>query len=262
MTAAREYLGRAAAAGLLREAGGFGFVADRCDDPFTGRRQVLVEYCDPRLPASADALAALRKALRAGGEEADVVLLRVVGDVRLPAPWRPRLTYVRHDRTPRPPAAGVPCPDGLTVRPATPADEPHVRDWLAQAFRNAYPGHEVGPRHPGVTDVVDAPDRLSLIAEVHGEPVGHATVLTRQQDSVTGEEFAELVDTLVDDAGVRRPAVAALVAAAVDATEGSPLCGHVVHPYEPGAARGADGVLRALVAGDWSVDHCFWESPW
>ncbi|WP_159765592.1 hypothetical protein [Streptomyces sp. HM190] len=262
MTAVREYLDRAAAAGLLREAGGFGFVADRCDDPFTGRRQVLVEYCDPRLPASADALAALHDALRAGAEEADAVLLRVVGDVRLPAPWRPRLTYVRHDRAPRPPGAGTPPPGGLKVRPATPADDPRVRDWLAQAFRNAYPGQEVGPGHPGVTDVVDAPDRMSLIAEVDGEAVGHATVLVRQQDSVTGEEFAELVDTLVDDPGVRRAAVAALVDAAVRATEGRPLCGHVVHPYEPGAARGADTVLRALVAGDWSVDHCFWESPW
>lgn len=262
MTAAQEYLGRAASAGLLREAGGFGFVADRCDDPFTGRRQVLVEYCDPGLPASPDALEALRRALRARGDEADAVLLRVAGDLRLPAPWRPRLTYVRHDRTPAAPGGGAPSPAGLTVRPATPADDPRVRAWLVQAFRNAYPGQDVEPGHPGVTAVMDAPDRLSFIAELHGEPIGHGTVLDREQDSVTGEEFAELVDTLVDDADTRRAAIAALVAAAVRATGGRPLCGHVVHPYEPEAARGADSVLRALVAGDWSVDHCFWESPW
>ncbi|MFI0960771.1 hypothetical protein ACH4S8_05060 [Streptomyces sp. NPDC021080] len=260
MTATREYLRRAASAGLAGEAAGFGFVADRCDDPFTGRRQILVEYCDPGLPASPAALDALRGALRARGLEADAVLLRVGGDLRLPAPWRPRLTYVRHDRGPA--AGAAPCPAGLTVRPATRADDARVSDWLVQAFRTTYPGQEVTSAHPGVADIMAAADRLSFIAELHGEPIGHGTVLTAEQDSVTGEEFTELVDTLVDDARHRRAAIAALVAAAVEATEGRPLCGHVVHPYEPGAARSADSVLRALVAGDWSVDHCFWESPW
>ncbi|MGW7611346.1 hypothetical protein ACWGKW_29600 [Streptomyces sp. NPDC054766] len=262
MTATREYLRQAASAGLADEAAGFGFVADRCDDPFTGRRQVLVEYCDPGLPASPAALEALRTALRARGHEADAVLLRVAGDHRLPTPWRPRLTYVRHDRSPATGAANTSSPVGLTVRRATRADDPRVRDWLVQAFRNAYPGQEIRSGHPGVADIMAAPGRLSFIAELHGEPIGHGTVLTSEQDSVTGEEFAELVDTLVDDAQSRRAAIAALVAAAVEATEGRPLCGHVVHPYEPEAARGADSVLRALVAGDWSVDHCFWESPW
>ncbi|MFD8418558.1 hypothetical protein [Streptomyces sp. NPDC059466] len=261
MTTTQGYLRQAAAAGLTKEAGGLTFVADRCDDPFTGRRQVLVEYCDPRLPASPAALEALRDVLRTGGHEADTILMRVAGDIRLPAPWRPRLTYVRHDRS-APTGRSAQPPPGLTVRPAAPADDPRVRDWLAQAFRNAYPGQEVDPGHPGITGVMDDPGRLSFIAELHGEPIGHGTVLTDEQDSVTGEEFAELVDTLVDDAGSRRPAVAALVTAVVRATEGRPLCGHVVHPYEPEASGAAESVLRALVAGDWSVDHCFWESPW
>jgi hypothetical protein len=262
VTATREYLRHAASAGLADEAGGFAFVADRCDDPFTGRRQILVEYCDPALPASPVALDAMRTALGARGHEADAVLLRVVGDLQLPAPWRPRLTYVRHDRVPAGGADGATSPAGLTVRPATHADDARVRDWLVQAFRNAYPGQEIESGHPGVAGILAAPGRLSFIAELHGEPIGHGTVLTSEQDSVTGEEFAELVDTLVDDAQSRRAAIAALVAAATEATEGRPLCGHVVHPYEPEAARGADSVLRALVAGDWSVDHCFWESPW
>ncbi|MEU6275035.1 GNAT family N-acetyltransferase [Streptomyces populi] len=262
MKAAREYLRRAASAGLAGEAAGFGFVADRCDDPFTGRRQILVEYCSPGLPASPAALDALRGALRARDHEADAVLLRVDGDLRLPAPWRPRLTYVRHDRDPAAGTRGAPSPAGLTVRPAARADDARVHDWLVQAFRNAYPGQEIASEHPGVADIMAAPDRLSFIAELHGEPIGHGTVLISEQDSVTGEEFTELVDTLVDDARHRRAAVAALVAAAVEAAGGRPLCGHVVHPYEPGAARAADNVLRALVAGDWSVDHCFWESPW
>ncbi|MET9125852.1 hypothetical protein [Streptomyces sp. NPDC004528] len=261
MTATQSYLWQAAAAGLTGEVGGLTFVADRCDDPFTGRRQVLVEYCDPRIAASPAALEELRNTVRAGGRDADTILMRVAGDTRLPAPWRPRLTYVRHDGVTREEHSAQP-PAGLAVRAATPADDPRVRDWLAQAFRNAYPGQEVDPGHPGIAGVMEDPGRRSFIAELHGEPIGHGTVLTSEQDSVTGEEFAELVDTLVDDASRRGAAVAALVTAAVRATEGRPLCGHVVHPYESEAAGAADAVLRALVAGDWSVDHCFWESPW
>ncbi|MDO0925032.1 hypothetical protein QQY24_06225 [Streptomyces sp. TG1A-8] len=259
MSAVQEYLRQAADAGLVGEATGLCFVADRYDDPFTGRKQVLVEYCDPRLPASADALEALVRALHGRGPAADAVLLRVVGDRRLPPPWRPRLTYVRHRRRSRPaPAAG----GGPAVRPATSADDARVHDWLVQAFRNAYPGQDVDPHHAGVADIMASPGRRSFIAEVDGVPVGHGTVLVDERDAVTGEEFAELVDTLVDDPRHRRAATAALVAAIAEATGGRALCGHVVHPYEPQGARHAEGVLRALTSGDWSVDHCFWERPW
>jgi hypothetical protein len=258
-----EYLRHAASVGLVDEVHGLRFVSDRYDDPFSGRRQVLVEYCDPGLPASPSALTSLREALRGRGPELDAVVLRVVGDGQLPPPWRRRMTYVRHERRAAP-AGDTPVrpAGGLTVRQATGGDDDRVRGWLVQAFRNSYPGHQVDPGHPAVKGIMADPCRLSFIAEADGRPIGHGTVLTGEQDPVTGETFAELVDTLVDDPSHRRAAITALVTAIVHATEGSVLCGHVMHPKEPAEARQAEGVLRALVAGDWSVDHCFWECPW
>ncbi|MEW2514672.1 GNAT family N-acetyltransferase [Streptomyces sp. NPDC046870] len=256
MNAVEQYLDRARRAGLADEVRGLAFVADRCDDPISGRPQVLVEYCDPRLTGDAPALATLRRRLRERHPGATSVLLRSAGDVRPPGPWRPRLTYIRHLG-----AAAVPDGTAVAVRPATPADDPRVHAWLVQAFRNAYPGHEVDPGHAGIAAIMANPARRSFIALVAGEPVGHGTVLTGERDEVTGEPFAELVDILIDPAEHRGAATAALVAAIAEAVRGRKLCGHVVHPHEPGEGRRAETVLRGLLSAGWSVDHCFWESP-
>ncbi|ARX85264.1 hypothetical protein [Streptomyces alboflavus] len=257
---ADDYLERARQAGLVAEVRGHRYVADRYDDPFTDRRQILVEYCDPGLPADAAALGALRDQLREHHATAEAVLLRVTGGAALPAPWRPRLTYICHE-----PSAGT-TPShtrpAVSVRPATPDDDALVHDWLVQAFRNAYPGQEVDAHHSGIEAVVANPGRLSFIAQVAGVPIGHGTVLADERDEVTGEAFAELVDILIDDAEHRREATSALVDAAARATAGRRLCGHVVHPHEPGQARQADVVLQTLLSADWSVDHAFWESTW
>ncbi|KUJ69270.1 hypothetical protein ACZ90_13080 [Streptomyces albus subsp. albus] len=252
------YLARAERAGLVDEVLGYRYVADRYDDPFTARRQVLVEYCDPGLPGDAAALDGLRDRLRERYPEAESVLLRVPGSGSLPPAWRPRLTYIRHDRAA--PAAGPDAGTAVRVRPAADGDDSRVHGWLVQAFRNAYPGQEVDARHAGIGEIMAAPGRLSFIAQVAGEPIGHGTVLADERDEVTGEPFAELVDILVDDAEHRRAAVAALVAAAAEATRGRRLCGHVVHPHEPAAARQAAAVLETLLRTGWSADHAFWES--
>ncbi|MGW1892197.1 hypothetical protein ACWCP6_18340 [Streptomyces sp. NPDC002004] len=256
----QEYLERARSAGLVDEVLGHRYVADQYDDPFSARRQILVEYCDPGLPGDPEALGALRDRLRERHATAESVLLRVAGGVPLPAPWRPRFTYVRHDRAAdhAPEAAGR----AVSVRAAGPTDDARVHGWLVQAFRNAYPGRQVDALHTGIADIMANRGRLSFIAEVAGEPVGHGTVLTDERDEVTGEAFAELVDILIDDPEHRRAATSALVAAVADATRGRRLCGHVVHPHEPAAARQADAVVRTLLRTGWSVDHAFWESTW
>ncbi|WP_406841528.1 GNAT family N-acetyltransferase (plasmid) [Streptomyces sp. AHU1] len=254
----QAYLERARQAGLLDEILGHQYVADKYDDPVSGRPQLLVEYCDPGLPGNPEALDALRDRLRERHGQAEAVLLRVPDGVPLPQPWRPRFTYVRHDRRPDP----APADPVVRVRAARPADATLVRDWLVQAFRNAYPGQEVDAEHSGIADTMANHGRLSFIAEVAGEPVGHGTVLTDERDEVTGEAFAELVDILIDDAEHRRAATSALVAAIADATGERRLCGHVVHPHEPAAARQADTVLQSLLRSGWSVDHAFWESTW
>ncbi|MFE4540310.1 hypothetical protein ACFRKB_35465 [Streptomyces scopuliridis] len=263
MNTTDDYLERARRAGLMDEVRGHRYVADQYDDPFTARPQVLVEYCDPELPGDAEALGELCDRVRKRHTAAEAVLLRVPGGVPLPEPWRPRLTYIRHDRrtdatAPRP---GSPGP-AVGVRPATPDDDARVHAWLVRAYRNAYPGQEVDAQHDGVKAVLADPGRRSFIAHIAGAPIGHGTVLTDERDEVTGEAFAELVDILVDDAEHRREATSALVAAAVRATAGRRLCGHVVHPHEPEPARHADMVLQTLLRSGWSVDHAFWERTW
>ncbi|MFJ3234646.1 GNAT family N-acetyltransferase [Streptomyces sp. NPDC086787] len=256
----QEYLERARQAGLLDEVLGHRYVADQYDDPISARRQILVEYCDPGLPRDAEALGALRDRLRERHREAEAVLLRVPDGVPLPGPWRPRFTYVRHDR--RTDSAPTPADPAVRVRAARTDDDALVHGWLVQAFRNAYPGREVDSLHAGIADIMANRGRSSFIAEVAGEPVGHGTVLTDERDEVTDEAFAELVDILIDDPEHRRAATSALVAAIADATRERRLCGHVVHPHEPSAARQADTVLGALLRTGWSVDHAFWESTW
>ncbi|MGW3957418.1 hypothetical protein ACWEKM_42550 [Streptomyces sp. NPDC004752] len=252
------YVERARQAGLLDEVRGHRYVADLYEDPFTGHRQILVEYCDAGLPGDARALDALRARLRERHLTAGSVLLRVPGATALLPPWRPRFTYLRHHRN-----AGPAAPGGrVDVRPAGPGDLDRVHRWLTTAFRNAYEGLEVDGRHPGIGDLMAAPERLSFIAQVAGEAIGHGTVLTDQRDEITGEEFAELVDILIDDKEHRREATAVLVAVIAEATRGQRLCGHVVHPHRPEAARRADAVLTSLLRAGWSVDHAFWEYVW
>ncbi|MEH0516882.1 hypothetical protein QBC31_40405 [Streptomyces sp. B21-079] len=264
MNTTDHYLERARRAGLLDEVRGHRYVADQYDDPFTARPQVLVEYSDPGLAEDAEALGELCDLVRKRHTAAEAVLLRVSDGVPLPEPWRPRLTYIRHDRstdvtTPRSSSSSS---STVSVRPAVPDDDARVHAWLVQAYRNAYPGHEVDSQHDLIRAVLTDPGRLSFIAHVAGAPIGHGTVLTGERDEVTGEAFAELVDILVDDAEYRREATSALVAAAVQATAGRRLCGHVVHPHEPEPARHAAKVLQTLLRTGWSIDHAFWERTW
>ncbi|MFJ9407281.1 hypothetical protein [Streptomyces sp. NPDC101393] len=255
-----DYLERARHAGLLDEVLGARYVADLYEDPISARPQILVEYCDRELARNAEALGVLVERLGERHPGAASVLLRAPGDVRLATPWRPRFTYLRHLRPAQaPPVAPA---SAVAVRPAAPGDEAAVHGWLVTAFRNAYPGQDVAAQHPAIRDVLAAPDRRSFIAHVAGEPLGHGTVLTDQRDEVTGEAFAELVDILIDDAAYRRAATSALVAALAHATRGRPLRGHVVHPSEPEAARGADAVVESLLRANWSIDHVFWERTW
>ncbi|MEU6608665.1 GNAT family N-acetyltransferase [Streptomyces shenzhenensis] len=254
------YLERARQAGLLDEVRGHRYVADLYEDPFTGRRQILVEYCDAGLPGDAAGLGALCARLRERHATAESVLLRIPGGAPLPAPWRPRFTYLRHHhRSSAGPAASV---GAVGVRPAGPGDRDRIHQWLTMAFRNTYEGREVDERHPAIRDLMAAPDRLSFIAHAAGKPIGHGTVLTDQRDEITGEEFAELVDILIDDEEHRREAISALVAVIAEVTRGRRLCGHVVHPHQPAQARRADAVLKSLLRTDWTVDHAFWENAW
>ncbi|WP_406346082.1 hypothetical protein [Streptomyces sp. NBC_00648] len=239
------------------------YVAGAQTDPITQEEACLVEYAAPELLATPAALAELERQLAAAHPEATELLLRAPGDTRLPAPWRPSLSYVRHTgdaaQAPRPPA-------GLAIAPAGPEHDPLIAGWLARAIAD---GYGYGPEDvrtgelidAAATDVLDAPGRVSFLLTRDGRPVGHATVLTEAQDEVTGAEFVDLFDLLVEESDVVRPGTTALVAAcaALAAERERPLFGNVVHD-SAGPDSGAR-VVASLLERGWCLDHRFWRRP-
>ncbi|WP_371649441.1 MULTISPECIES: hypothetical protein [unclassified Streptomyces] len=239
------------------------YVAGAQTDPITQEEACLVEYAAPELLATPAALAELERQLAAAHPEATELLLRAPGDTRLPAPWRPSLSYVRHTgaaaQAPRPPA-------GLAITAAGPEHDPLIAGWLARAIAD---GYGYGPEDvrtgelidAAATDVLDAPGRVSFLLTRDGRPVGHATVLTDAQDEVTGAEFVDLFDLLVEESDVVRPGTTALVAAcaALAAERERPLFGNVVHD-SAGPDSGAR-VVASLLERGWCLDHRFWRRP-
>ncbi|MFD9485386.1 hypothetical protein ACFWBX_15615 [Streptomyces sp. NPDC059991] len=239
------------------------YVAGAQTDPVTREQGCLVEYAAPELLATPAALAELERQLAAAHPEATALLLRAPGDTRLPAPWRPSLSYVRHTGAAAP-APGPPA--GLGIIPAGPGHDALIAGWLARAIAD---GYGYGPQDvrtgelidAAATDVLHAPGRVSFLLTRDGRPVGHATVLTEAQDEVTGTEFVDLFDLLVEESDVVRPGTTALVAAcaALAAERERPLFGNVVHD-SAGPDSGAR-VVASLLERGWCLDHRFWRRP-
>ncbi|MFK8912442.1 hypothetical protein, partial [Streptomyces sp. YS-3] len=257
------YLAWAHAQEMRAEIGPHTYVAGAQTDPVTRERRCLVEYAAPELLTSPAALAELERRLAAAHPDADALLLRAPGDTVLPAPWRPSVSYVRHSgAVPRAAERSA----GLAVVPAGPEHDPLITQWLVRAIADGYGPASGDARRTGLvdaaaTEVRDAPDRVSFLLTRDGRPIGHASVLTEAQDEVTGAEFVDLFDLLVDDADAVRPGTAALVAAcaALAAERGRPLFGNVVHD-STGPDSGAR-VVASLQGRGWHLDHRFWRRP-
>ncbi|PKV83497.1 hypothetical protein [Streptomyces sp. TLI_146] len=237
------------------------YVAGAQTDPVTQELSCLVEYAAPELLAAPSALAELEQRLAAVHPGATALLLRAPGDTPLPAPWRPSVSYVRYTgavpRAPRP-------SDGLAVTPAGPEHDTLILDWLARAITDGYGPENIPAAElidAAAANVLDAPDRVSFLLTRDGRPVGHASVLTEAHDEVTGTEFIDLFDLLVEESDVVRPGTAALVAAcaAFAAERELPLFGNVVHDGT-GPDSGAR-VVASLLERGWSLDHRFWRRP-
>ncbi|MEV0266910.1 GNAT family N-acetyltransferase [Streptomyces sp. NPDC050617] len=251
------YLADADACGLLHRHEGLPYVAGRGADPATGELQYYVEYCDPALLA-VGALEWLTARVRSEHSGTDLIVVRVQGEAELPAPWHRHQTYVR--RTGPPPAVSG---DGVTVVPAGPEHLGVLLGWIYEALVRA--ADERGRSgDPAVVrriaeEVLDTPGRLSYVALDDGRPVGHLTLRRRRRDEVTGEEYAELYDVLVEPAELRKAASTALLATAIGRLDpGEPLLGQVHHPDEILAPGQGERVLRGLLASGWAVDHSFW----
>ncbi|MBY8887533.1 hypothetical protein K7472_22210 [Streptomyces sp. PTM05] len=260
------FLRGARAAGLLTASVLGDCVADLTEEPFTGERQLLVEYASPRLLADAPAFARTVRALVADrGLPVDRVVVRVPGGLTMPEPWAPYLTYLRWTGEGDAAAGQEAGTDGVTIATAGEADDPVVVGWLVRAFRAAGTARGSAVDEGAALDqaraVLDQPDRVTLMAWSEGRPVGHATLLTEAVDDVSGLRFVELLDVLVEPSDRARAVSARLVAAAtsVATREGHTLVGNVVHglPPDPRSAQ----VVAGLEAHGWRTSHRYWSAP-
>ncbi|MFD8021299.1 hypothetical protein ACFV6G_12830 [Streptomyces lavendulae] len=278
--ASEHYLAEAAGAGLLRRVRGLRYVAGVHHDLLLDERRFLVEYADEELLADPVWLDGL--VVRALGEdpEAASVVVRAPASVRLDGPWRPELSYLYHPAGADVPAAGTDegtdegthggtdGGTGLRVRPAGPAEETAVADWLVRAMVHgtADLGATADPEVAAelARECLAAPGRHSYVAHLDGRAVGHATLLCEAADEVTGRRAVELVDVLVDlPDGPRSEPAAALTAAALAHARRLelPLLGHVVHPSQRTDADRGARIVASLRARGWRADHVFWRRP-
>jgi hypothetical protein len=254
------YVQQAVASGLVHKTGKVTLVADRLREPLSGESRCFIEYCDPAGYHSAEALQETIRYIRKAFTGVEAVVLRIRGGSKLPAPWRPLITYVRY-AGPAPPAART---DNVAVRVAEESDHDRVRHWIEAALTAGYArqASEV-PGQPGIRsaaeEILNAPGRISLVGMAGGEPIGHATLLDGFDD-VAGEEYVDLFDVLVEPHDQQRAVRAALVEAAVRRSRAvtRPLIGNVTHnltgPDEPNGLR----VLDGLVSHGWRIDQADW----
>lgn len=250
-TAAEEYLQAASEADLLHVLPGLGqYVAGDFVAP--EGPGLLVEYCDEQVLA--DGGERLLSEVVACFPGSRSVLLRVPASVQLPPPWRPDLTYLRHEGT-RP--AFVPA----CVRRAEPHEDGLVRGWLVRALRDGSVSRGAEPDAAALDAaaerVMAAHGRESWVWTADGSPVGHATVQTDAYDAVTDSPYVELEDILIESPYQKR-AMGDLVAACVHRAGllGLPLIGNVVHTVaDPDTSI---RVIAGLEAHGWRPDHRVW----
>ncbi|MEV6540881.1 hypothetical protein [Streptomyces sp. NPDC051665] len=253
-----EYWSEAEEAGAARLHRGLRFVAGTFTDPLTEDRGVLVEYAEPRALADPETLSSLVLDVAADGDvPRGQAQLRAPAAAVLPPPWRPALTYVRLVRA----LPEVALDDGTVIVPAGPEHRAAVTEWLERAVRQG--AHDAGlapggeaVREAAAETLADAGLRC-LVAVRDGIALGHAAVRTGAVDAVTGEDFVELWDVLVEPAAPGAGSVRnALTGAAAGLARhaGLPLIGHVVHGRDGHGAR----VLAGLHDHGWQSDHVYW----
>ncbi|MFJ9556036.1 hypothetical protein ACIRPH_19635 [Nocardiopsis sp. NPDC101807] len=253
------YLASAREAGLLGHLAGEPYVSGFYREPVANEPQILVEYASARILGDAQLMDELRSGLVEEHPEAQRILLRVPsGHAPAAEGWFPYLSYVQlGHRT-------EPGNDDL-VRHAETSEEPLVRAWLADALRTACEQQgrllASGAALDTAQQILDAPDRESLVFVHEGRAVGHLTLRTDSYEEVLGQERVEMVDALTDDAPDPRQAQRRLVKAAARRAQelGRPLVANVVHTA---SSNDADSHGRRIIGKlrdqGWSVIYEFW----
>ena len=156
--------------------------------------------------------------------------------------------------------------EDIVTRPADRvADREKVASWLVQAFEDAVEMRsEKGPEGAAEAQsdsILDDADSRTFLAAHDGAEIGHATLLYDQEDDLTGVDFIELLDVLVERQHPRRHAAeAALVRLAWEQAKaaGKPLVGHVVVRDKSCHCSGVEQViLDRLRTRGWVYTHKF-----
>jgi hypothetical protein len=221
-------------------------VAGEFHDPLGGRECCLIETIPDALIGTSEAHGLLTEFARTSFPGAERVLVRL-GDRAAEIPgFRDHLYYVRLDA---PPAATgdhpADHPADLRVRPAAERDRPQIAGWLDRAFRDAMTAVADDPAPEATAAQAAAitahPDARAFVAECAGADIGHITLITGQFDALTGRDYIELLDMLVEPDHPARPAAERR------------LIGHIVCGAPP--ARTGPAVLAALERRGWVFDH-------
>lgn len=261
--ATEAYLETAKAADLLHTLHELPYVAGLCSDPVSGERQCLAEYCHPDLLRNEDWCCELAARLADGFPDADLIIARSRDGQDLARPWRKLVTYLYYDGEP---VMGGDQRDSAVVI-STPglAHMGLVRQWLARALRAGYDSQERFADADGVRGAADVilgdEHRRSYLALAEGQPVGHLTLLTNAYDDITGTEYFDLVDMLVEPgeyaASARRELISA--AAADAAAAGMRLIGNVTHASASADADDGQRVVDSLLSRGWRVGQTDWQ---
>jgi hypothetical protein len=260
------YLETARKAGLLAFLNDRPYVAGVYRDQISGVEECLVEYCDPSILQSRESFRELFIQLTDQFEAADRLTLRVRDEKDLPEPWAHAVSYLRY----RPDMSGQEQREAgihdpyVIVEGTTETHSHYIEHCLLKALRDGYvcqsrPVNEHAAL-AAVRDVMQTAGRSSYVAIVNDEIVGHATMITTAHDEITGENYVDLVDILVDPGDFKNQVREALLAAAAEKakTEGKALIGNVTHPAEEINPDEGSRIVNSLLLKGWEVDYVDW----
>ncbi|MFC0039937.1 hypothetical protein [Actinomadura rayongensis] len=254
-----DVLSRFDAADVHHLPGGHVVVAGEYVEPMQRIPSCLVDYVSPELAAAPDAADVLVAWAKEAFPAAKMLLVRLTDEDASLLGFEDYLFYMMLTKPPTPHADETP----IDVRPARPEDLEFVGSFLVEAFDDGLemrllPAEEDAGTKQARTVLKD-PDARSFVASCDGENIGHATLLVNQADQVTGQEFVELLDFLVERKHpMRYPAESALVTHTWKYAQdlGLPVLSHIVVREKTCHCAGVElMILDRLYTRGWEFSH-------